>query len=153
MIDRSQIGLTLPPFTVTAESGRLRLFARVIGETDPIFVDADAALAAGHPGLPLPPTFLFSMELDGPEPFGLVDRLGIDLGRMLHGEQSFRYHRTAHAGEPLTFTARIADIFDKKGGALTFVVRETAVTDAAGGAVADLTTVLVVRNPGPREVR
>ncbi len=153
MIDRSQIGLALEPFTVMAEPGRLRFFAQAIGETNPVFVDEAAARAAGHPGLPLPPTFLFSMELDGPAPFAFIDRLGIDPGRMLHGEQSFIYHRPAHAGEALTFTARIADIFDKKGGALTFVVRETKVTDAAGGPVADLTTVLVVRNPGLREVR
>jgi len=153
MIDRSAIGMTMAPFTVTAEPGRLRFFARAIGETNPIFLDEDAARAAGHPGLPLPPTFLFSMELDGPEPFAFVDRLGIDLARMLHGEQSFRYHRVAHAGEALTFTQRVADIFDKKGGALTFVVRETAVGDAAGAPVADLTTVLVVRNPGLKEVR
>jgi acyl dehydratase len=137
MIDRSQIGLAMTPFTVTAEPGRLRFFARAIGEENPIFFDEAAARAAGHPGLPLPPTFLFSLELDGPEPFGLMERLNIDMGRMLHGEQSFRYHRPAHAGEPLTFAARVADIFDKKNGALTCMVRETKVTDAAGAPVAD----------------
>lgn len=153
MVDRSAIGLTLEPFTVRAEAGRLRFFAQAIGEENPIFVDEVAARAAGHDGLPLPPTFLFTMELDGPDPFGLFHRLGIDMGRLLHGEQSFAYHRVAHAGEALTFTQRVADVFDKKGGALTFVVRQTAVTDAAGGPVADLTTVLVVRNPGLKEVR
>lgn len=153
MMDRSLIGLTFEPFTVAAEPGRLRFFARAIGETDPVFTDEAAARAAGHPGLPLPPTFLFSMELDQPDPFAVVHRLGIDLAHLLHGEQRFTYHRVAHAGEPLTFTARIADIFEKKGGALAFVVRETAVTDAGGAAVADLTTVLVVRTPAVTEVR
>lgn len=153
MVDRSAIGLTMEPFTVTAEAGRLRFFARAIGETDPVFVDETAARAAGHPGLPLPPTFLFSMELDGPEPFAFFHRLGIDFARLLHGEQSFTHHRVAHAGEPLTFTARVADVYDKKAGALTFVVRETKVTDAAGEPVADLATVLVIRNPAVREVR
>ncbi len=146
MIDRSLIGLAFEPFTVTAEPGRLRFFARTIGETDPVFLDEAAARAAGHPGLPLPPTFLFSMEFDAPEPFGFFDRLGIDLARLLHGEQRFVHHRVAHAGEPLTFAARVGDIYDKRGGALEFVVRETAVTDAAGAPVADLTSVLVVRN-------
>lgn len=153
MIDRSLIGLEMEPLTVAAETGRLRFFARAIGETDPVFVDEDAAKAAGHPSLPLPPTFLFSMELDGLEPFAFFHRLGIDFTRLLHGEQSFTYHRPAHAGEKLTFAARVADIFDKKGGALEFVVRETKVTDAAGAPVADLTTVLVIRNPGLESVR
>lgn len=146
MIDRSLIGLTLEPFTVEAEKGRLRFFARAVGETNPIFFDEDAARAAGHPGLPLPPTFLFSMELDGPEPFAFFHRLGIDFARLLHGEQSFVHHRPAYADERLTFTAQVADIFDKKGGALEFVVRETKVADTSGAPVADLTTVLVIRN-------
>ena len=112
MVDRALIGLEMEPFTVAAEAGRLRFFARAIGETNPVFVDEAAARAAGHPGLPLPPTFLFSMELDGPEPFAFFHRLGIDFARLLHGEQSFVHHRTAHAGEALTFTARVADIAD-----------------------------------------
>lgn len=146
MVDRSLIGLAMEPFTVTAEPGRLRFFARAIGETDPVFFDDDAARAAGHPALPLPPTFLFTMELDGPRPFAFFERCGLDFARLLHGEQSFAYHRLAHAGEALTFTARVADVYDRKGGALTFVVRRTAVTDAAGLPVADLDTVLVVPN-------
>lgn len=144
MIDRSLIGLEMAPFTVAAEPGRLRFFARAIGETDPVFTDAAAAKAAGHPGLPLPPTFLFSMELDGPEPFAFFERLGIDFARLLHGEQRFTYHRLAHAGEPLTFRTRVGDVFEKKGGALTFVIRRTAVEDANGRPVADLESVLVI---------
>lgn len=149
MVDRSLIGLEMEPFTVTAEPGRLRFFARAIGETDPVFIDETAARAAGHPALPLPPTFLFTMELDGPRPFAFFERCGLDFARLLHGEQSFTHHRIAHAGEALTFTARVADVYDKKNGRLTFVVRRTAVTDAAGRPVADLDTVLVVPNDPP----
>jgi hypothetical protein len=54
----------------------------------------------------------------------------------------------AYAGERLTATGTITDVYAKRGGALEFVVKKTAVTDEAGAAVADLTGVIVVRNPG-----
>ena len=72
--------------------------------------------------------------------------LGIRPDRILHGEQSFDYHRMAYAGDTLHFKTTIADIYDKKGGALEFVVRETRVANQDGEHVADLRSVLVYRN-------
>jgi acyl dehydratase len=145
MIDKKHIGRQLPTFLVTAEAGQLRFFAKATGETSPIYFDEQAARDAGHPNLPLPPTFLFSLELQIPSN-AWRDELGIVTARILHGEESFRYHRMAYAGDTLRFDVRIADIYDKKGGALEFVVRETRVTNQHGEHVADLRSVLVQRN-------
>ena len=57
MIDRQYIGHRFPVFQVEVEKGRLRFFAKAIGETDPVYFDEKAAKAAGHPGLLVPPTF------------------------------------------------------------------------------------------------
>lgn len=146
MIDRRFIGLTMPAFSVDVEPGRLRFFAKATGQTDPVYTDAAAARAAGHPGLPVPPTFLFCLEMDAPDPGALRDTLGIDIARVLHGEQRFVMHRMAHAGDRLTFEQRVADIYDKKGGALDFMVRQTRVTNQRGEPVADLIATTVVRN-------
>jgi acyl dehydratase len=146
VISREFIGLTLPPFTVEVEAGRLRFFARATGQTDPIYLDDGAARQAGHPALPVPPSFLFCLEMDGPDPAALRERLGIDLARVLHGEQRFVYHRLAHAGDALTFEQRVADIYDRKGGLLEFMVRETRVTNQRREPVADLVTTTVVRH-------
>jgi acyl dehydratase len=145
MLNKEHIGKVLPAFTVTAEAGQLRFFAKAIGETDPIYFDEQIARDAGHPGLPLPPTFLFSLEFQAPSN-AWRDDLGIVSSRILHGEESFRYHRMAYAGDTLHFDMRIADIYDKKGGALEFLVRETRVTNQHGEHVADLRSVLVQRN-------
>jgi acyl dehydratase len=145
MIDKKHIGMKLPIYKATAEAGQLRFFAKAIGETDPIYTDESAARDAGHPGLPLPPTFLFSLEFQIPSN-GWRDELGIVPNRILHGEESFTYHRMAYAGDTLQFETRIADIYDKKGGALEFVVRESRVTNQRGEHVADLRSVLVHRN-------
>jgi acyl dehydratase len=145
MIDKRFIGKVIPPFTAVAELGQLRFFAKATGETNPIYFDESAARDAGHAALPLPPTFLFSLELQQPNT-GWRDELGIQLSRILHGEQSFTYHRLAYAGDMLRFKTRIADIYGKKGGALEFVVRETRVTNQRAEHVADLRSVLVQRN-------
>jgi len=62
MIDRQFIGKALPAFRTVAEAGQLRFFAKATGETNPVYFDESAAHDAGHPSLPLPPTFLFSLE-------------------------------------------------------------------------------------------
>ena len=145
MIDKKHIGTRFPLHEASVEAGQLRFFAKATGETNPVYFDHAAAQAADHPSLPVPPTFLFSMELSRP-PNTWREDMGIELARVLHGEQSFTYHRMAHAGDVLSFDCSVADIYDKKGGALDFLVRETRVTNQRGEHVADLRSVLVQRN-------
>ena len=109
-------------------------------------VDEAAARDAGHPNLPVPPTFFFCLEMDQPNPGALRELLGIDYRRILHGEQHFCFHAMAYAGDQLRFEPRIADIYDKKGGALEFVLRETRVSNQHGASVAEMKCLTVVRH-------
>lgn len=138
--------LEFAPFTVEVERGRLHFFAKVTGQTDPVYLDAETARAAGHPDLPVPATFFFSLGLEAADPFGYLERLGVDLRFVLHGEQSFTYHRLAYAGDRLTLTERVADVYAKRGGALEFLVKETDIT-RDGQPVAQARSVIVVRHP------
>lgn len=144
-VDKAK-ALRLAPVTVTVERGRLRFFAKAIGEPDAVYFDVAAAQRAGHPDLPVPPTFFFSLELERPEPFGYIDELGIDLRRVLHGEQSFTYHSLAYAGDTLIVRPRIVDVSSKKGGAMEFLVKRTDIT-RDGELVAEATSTIIVRNP------
>ncbi|MBI2698874.1 acyl dehydratase [Mycobacterium gordonae] len=146
-IDTSVIGKALPETSMTVDAGRLRFFAKATGQTDLIYIDQQAARAAGHPDLPVPPTFLMAIELEQPDPFAFLTEIGVDLRRVLHGEQSFTYHSTAHAGDNLVAKPRIADAYVKKGGALEFIVKVTDVVRDDGSAVAQMTNVIVIRNP------
>lgn len=145
LIDASIVGCELPRFTVDVERGRLRLFAAATGQSDPIYVDLDAARAAGHSDLPIPPTFLMSLELERPDPFGWLVAAGADLRRVLHGEQGFTYHAMAYAGDALTVAARIADVYAKKAGALEFLVLQTEISRGEE-AIATLEQTIVVRH-------
>jgi acyl dehydratase len=77
---------------------------------------------------------------------GSVTALGIDYARVLHGEQHFVYHHPVFAGDTLSFSPVITDLYDKKDGALEFVAWETRVEAQDGKHVADLRSVMVVRH-------
>lgn len=147
MIDTQHIGLELPTVTFEVEKGRLRFFAEAIGETRPEYLDEAAARAAGYRSLPAPPTFLMAADFDAGTMSTMLDTLGVPIGRILHGEQSFTYHAPVCAGDVLSVESRISDIYSKKGGALEFIVKDSLLKDAQGKAVVEARSVIVVRNP------
>jgi hypothetical protein len=122
------VGTDFGPHDVLVEMGPLQLFARVVGLTDPEHRDPAAAAAAGLPGLLVPPTYLFGLERRHPEVPRIISRLGIEIGSVLHGEQTFRYKTQTYSGDVLTFRPRFADYYEKRAGALRFLVRETTVS-------------------------
>nr|PZN01164.1 MAG: MaoC family dehydratase [Thermocrispum agreste] len=137
----------IPPLTVAVERGRLAFFAKATGQDDPIYSDVAAAKAAGHPDLPVPPTFFFSLELEQSDPFAWITSLGVDLRTILHGEQSFTYHAMAYAGDELVLQPRIVDVTSKKGGALELVTKKTTIT-RGDDLIAEARTVLIAQNKG-----
>jgi acyl dehydratase len=146
MLDKSKIGHEFPSFTVEVEKGRLRFFAKAIGETNPIYTDESAAQAAGYPAIPAPPTYMFSIDLEGPELLPILGLLDLDIGRVLHGSQEFDYLGQIYAGDSITQQCKIVDIYDKKGGALEFVVQESSYTNQDGDLVGKARQTLVYRN-------
>jgi len=146
MIDKKWIGHKLPKSELFLDRTRLKFFAKVIGETDPVYSDAEAARAAGHRDILVPPTFLFAAELDSDATWKMVKDLEIPLMRILHGEQGFRYHKPVYAGDTVTVDSTITDIYDKKNGALEFVTKESRAVNHHGELVAELRAVLVIRN-------
>lgn len=150
MVDHAHIGKKYGCVTVDVEKGRLRFFAKAIGETDPVYTDEAAARLAGYAALPVPPTYFFCLQmLDAPDPTAWLGEIGVDLRHILHGEQSFEYLAMAFAGDRLTFESTITDIYDKKGGALNFIVTQTSVHNQGGVLVCRLRQSVVVRNPVP----
>jgi acyl dehydratase len=147
MVDHSVVGRSLAPVTAHVESGRLRFFRETLGERNPAYTDAGAAKAAGYAAIPVPPTYLFCLEMmDAEQAFEFLDVLGADLAQVLHGEQRFTYRAPVMVGDTLRFEPRIASITDKKGGAMTLAVVETRVTNQHGVHVADCSRTVVVLN-------
>ena len=147
MVDQSAVGRSFTPVTARVEPGRLRYFLDTLGERNPVYRDDAAARAAGYSARPVPPTYLFCLEmLDNQRPFEFLTELKIDLARVLHGEQRFTYHAPVVVADTLTFKSRVTGVADKKGGAMTMVMVETEITNQHGAHVADTARTIVVRN-------
>lgn len=149
-IDRSFIGRESEDRFVDVEKGQLRFFAKATGETNPIYFDDEAAAAAGHRAVPAPPTFSFTLNslARAKAPGTFTPDMGINIGHVLHGEQAFEHYKTIYAGDVITLTGTITDIYEKKGGAMEFVVTTTDAVNQDGELCVRLLNTLVVRNPG-----
>ena len=146
MIDRSYIGQKRKPLTVAVEPFQLRLFAKAIGETNPIYLEEEAAKKAGYRNTLAPPTFANALSQSSPDPFGHWPAMGIELAKVLHGEQKFEYFVPICAGDTITLQDEITDIYDKKDGAMEFMVTETTVKNQDGELVGKMTSVLIQRH-------
>jgi hypothetical protein len=115
------------PVTIQLERGPLQRFARAIGETDPRYVDVDQARAAGHPDLPVPLTYLFTLESQVQDTLAFMHALGVDPDAVLHGEQKFSYVEPLHAGQEVQLRTAVVQDTVKADNALRVLVRESQV--------------------------
>lgn len=140
-------GKEYPPYTVTIERGRIKDFARAIGDLNPFYLDDRVGAASPWGDVIAPPTFPITFRDENADTTALLRDLGTDISRILHGEQEFELHRPIRAGETFLCRPKVVDIYEKSGrsGAMAFVVRETYVTDRDNELVATLRGVTVIR--------
>ena len=145
MLNTEYLGHKSEPRTITVERGQVLLFAKAIGETNPIYLDEEAAKAAGHPNILAPPTFGACLKFLAPAETPTYEHLGLDYKGLLHAEEKIDYFLPIHVGQELTLLTEITDMYDKKGGALEFLLRETNVYNDAQALVQKVTTTTVMR--------
>ena len=141
------VGKEYPPYAVTVERGRIKDFARAIGDTNPFHLDDRVGAASEFGDIIAPPTFPITFRDESADTGTLLKDLGVDISRLLHGEQEFELHRPITPGETFVCRPKITDVYEKSGksGAMAFVVRETYVTDKENELVATLRGVTVIR--------
>lgn len=143
-LNRAFIGRSAPskePFEVTRND--IRRFAEAIGDTNPAYLDPEAAKALGHPDVVAPPTFLITAST-GDAGGGFIDdpELGLTYALVVHGEERFSFHRPVYAGDVLTSVTTIADMRDAGRNELMTLVTEVS---SNGEPVATVTNTIVSR--------
>jgi acyl dehydratase len=125
------------------EAGHIMMFARAIGDFNPVYHDAELARESEVGGIIAPPTFVQANAQYDPDyplrphpgvpwfgsgatPSGRVFDAGSTAtkegsdgkqsgGTALHAEQHYEYHRPIRAGEVLTLTVRSGMTWEKQG--------------------------------------
>ncbi len=143
-LDQSFVGRSYPA-TAAYEVARekIREFADAIGDTEPVVRDPDAARAAGHPDVVAPPTFLIVVTMRAQQQLVDDPELALDYSRVVHGDQSFTYHRPVHAGDRVTTILHVDGIRAVAGNEMLSVRCE--VDTVEGERVATSRSTLVVR--------
>ena len=80
----------------------------------------------------------------------MITALGINLGRLLHGEEEYEYFKPIHPGDVITCKTKVTDMYDKEkkkkpGTFMEFTVLETEMTNQKGELVIKASTTLVER--------
>jgi len=98
-INRGVLGKEFPPYAVTVERGKVREFARAIGDLNPFYLDDRVGAASEWGDVIAPPTFATTFRDEGADTNALLRELGTDISRVLHGEQEFEIHRQLQPGQ------------------------------------------------------
>jgi acyl dehydratase len=136
MIDSSIVGREIGRISFPIDRSKLAELAKALGDPDPVWHDPEVARAAGFDGVPTPPTVTVLMDhWRAGGVLALVDAVGLDLSRILHGESTWDYLAPIHGGDELTARQVVADVTTregKRGGAMTLVKIDTEFTNQRG---------------------
>ena len=154
--------------TFPVEASHIMMFARSVGDDNPIYHDAGYAAGTEAGSVIAPPTFVQASAQFDPDyflrpkigepwfgsgreptgkPAGIPGSEGEEKsggGGILHAEQHFEYHRHPRAGEQLTVSVRPGKRWEKEGkrsGKLVFSESITEYRDADGELVVTATAV------------
>ncbi|MFF2528032.1 MaoC family dehydratase N-terminal domain-containing protein [Brevibacillus sp. NPDC058079] len=143
------IGLEFKPYTMPVEKGKIKELALAIGDDNPIYYDLEVAKKEGYDGIPIPPTFLQVIDLwGGMGSVEKMEKLGLKLARVLHGQQSYEYLGDIVAGDVLSVTSKVVDAETKTGssGSMDLVTSENQYRNQRGELVAITRNTIVHRH-------
>ncbi len=108
-------GKQYPPYEYEVGKEKIREYAQVIGEDNPVYFDRAAATAAGFRDVPAPPMFAVVYSAGAIAPAILDPEVGINFAMMVHGGQEFIWGEPVCSGDAITTVAECKDIFEKDG--------------------------------------
>jgi|SwirhisoilCB2_FD_contig_51_1341116_length_887_multi_4_in_0_out_0_2 acyl dehydratase len=145
---RAEIGKESSPTTYEVDKTMVRLFARSVGHTDPVYYDEEAAKKAGYRSLPCPPGYLGtpiyrpSSGGEGGMPMrGRGAQPRRPLNRVLNGGTEIEYFDDICAGDVLTATSHLSALEERKGsiGEMLISTNKTVYKNQQGKVVAIMT--------------
>jgi acyl dehydratase len=121
---------------VLIEKEPIRRFAEAIGDPNPLFHDEEYAKKLGYRSIIAPPGFTPSYSF--PIKKGRASDTGREIrsifSRGLNGGGEYEFFQPIQAGDVLSITSRISDIYEREGrmGRMVFIISETLFRNLKG---------------------
>jgi len=132
-VNLDAVGKTYPPTTYAVGREKVREYARAVGETDPLYLDVEAARAAGYDDVVAPPMFAVVYAMPAVAQGMFDPEVGIDFARLVHAGQEFTWGPLVVAGDEIATTVSVKDISERRGSG--FFVFESVSVNGRGETV------------------
>ncbi len=134
MVYEEFVGLVSEPVENVVERGAVRRFAEAIGDSNPVYLDEEAAKRSVHGRLIAPPTFPRTFD------YGRIFGVGIPDDGLIHGDHRIVYERPLFVGEAVVCRAEVVDYFEKeaKTGLLGFLITARFGDSSDGGRIFEM---------------
>jgi len=142
-VNTEAVGKTYPETVYAVGREKIREYAYAVGEADPLYLDVQAARAAGHADVVAPPMFAVVYSAPAMAPGMFDPEVGINFAMMVHGGQEFEWGPLVVAGDEITTSASVKSISESNG--MGFYVFETVSRNGNGEQVARGTWTNIVR--------
>ncbi|WP_216827648.1 FAS1-like dehydratase domain-containing protein [Alkalihalobacterium elongatum] len=138
----------LKEFEFEVERGKIAEFAKATGADDiEVYMSKKAAIEAGYPDVPVPLTFGTVPEMwKGLDFECIIDDFKLTLTRVLHGSQSYTYHKPIFAGEQLYGKTFLVGMKQRKG--LSIYSFETVFINEQADLLLECKSVVIERGEG-----
>jgi acyl dehydratase len=149
MFDKSKIGHSFAPFTIEVARNKIAELNSAIGDENPVYQSQQAAQAAGFKDVPISPTTPTMFRFWGAtRSSNDMASLGIDVRRILHGEEEFEYLAPIYPNDVLTGVTSVLDGKSrqgKDGSYMDIITTETRYTNQNNQTVLSAKSTIVVR--------
>ena len=142
-VSTAAVGKQYDPAVYAVGREKVREYAHAVGESDPLYLDPQAARAAGYADVVAPPMFAVVYSSPAIAPALFDPEVGMNFAMMVHGGQELEWGPVVVAGDEITTTASVKDITE--GGGMGFYVFETLSVNQGGEQVCKATWTNIVR--------
>lgn len=139
--DRSVLGKEFSRFEQCVTREMLLEYAAILGTTEALYTDPDAARARGYRDMIAVPTFVIWQGGNPVAPPALrFTGIGINAG------YDCNFSGVVYPGDRLTYTTCLVDMYEKTGrsGTMRFIVRETTVTNQHAEVIAHIRNAFIL---------
>jgi len=137
------VGKRYEPRTYAVGREKVREYAHAVGEQDPLYLDVEAARAAGYADVVAPPMFAVVYGGQAMTPVLFDPELEINFPMLVHGSQEFQWPALVVAGDEIETEVVVKEISAR--GGLGFYVFETRSRNQAGETVSIGTWTNIIR--------